>query len=314
MYVLPSTSHFYPNKHPATGTLPKRLIVFGNAWSNPSSRQPQVWSNILCNKLSLDCTNFSTGGNSTTINDKEVGVIDSLLFNSTSPDLRSQVSSFLAAEKARNAALNLPTDFQQNLKSRAMKSYAQQKGLFIFNFGLSEMWQMSGPDSDRKKAEASVKAAIDMLFEELEALAVIWPEVLQAIVMLPVDVSLLPAWKRERQPFDKDGHMQRMAFEMMRYWNKELEFRAAKWPRGEVLLWDVNQWFAEEVMRGEEVGWKKGWREMNPLEACLKGGEGEEEMQKCSTGSDGEWLMWDDVLISPRAQRKMADRLIEALW
>jgi hypothetical protein len=235
-----------------------------------------------------------------------------LIFNSSYPDLRHQVSSFLTAEKARNAALNLPGEFHQSIKSRAVRSYTQQKGLFIFSFGLAEMWQMSGPGADRKKAEANVKATIDMLFEQLESLALVWPEVLQAIVMLPIDVSLLPAWKKERQPIDKDGHMQRMAFEMMRYWNKELEFRAAKWPRGEVLLWDVNEWFAGEVRGGKEAGWNAGWRERKG--GCLNEGDGEGEREKCSNGSDGEWLMWDDMLVSPRAQRRMAGRLIEALW
>lgn len=127
---------------------------------------------------------------------------------------------------------------------------ADLSSLFAVFFGLNDLWTFS-QQLDARQAEEAVTASLDSLFEQLRKVAAIWPDEVQVLVPLALDVSLLPAWRKQRMMLDTTGAELKAVLKLQRKWNDGLKFRAETWGHGKVMLWDADRWFADMVRNRE---------------------------------------------------------------
>lgn len=169
----------------AIGLLPSRLIVFGDEWSGiipPEALRKRskiapghVWTELLCSHIHADCDSFAPSS-IYEVSTVERGVygaaVDNLIFNESSvvPDLRTQVTTWIGAEK----------------KSRDAGIKQERSSMFTVFFGVNDVWKYSG--YNRMDGVAAVDASLDSMFEQLDVVDEHWPDPIQVLVPYLPDV------------------------------------------------------------------------------------------------------------------------------
>lgn len=169
----------------AIGLLPSRLIVFGDEWSGiipPEALRKRskiapghVWTELLCSHIHADCDSFAPSS-IYEVSTVERGVygaaVDNLIFNESSvvPDLRTQVTTWIEAEK----------------KSRDAGIKQERSSMFTVFFGVNDVWKYSG--YNRMDGVAAVDASLDSMFEQLDVVDEHWPDPIQVLVPYLPDV------------------------------------------------------------------------------------------------------------------------------
>lgn len=169
----------------AIGLLPSRLVVFGDEWSGilpPETIRKRskiapghVWTELLCSHIHADCDSFAPSPTHE-VSTVERGVygaaVDNLIFNETStvPDLRTQVATWIEAER----------------KSRGAGVKQERSSMFTVFFGVNDVWKYSG--YSRVDGVAAVDASLDSMFEQLDLVDEHWPDPIQVLVPYLPDV------------------------------------------------------------------------------------------------------------------------------
>ncbi|KAF8252374.1 hypothetical protein K440DRAFT_594812 [Wilcoxina mikolae CBS 423.85] len=272
----------------AIGLLPRRIVIFGDESSaipsagelqrreNKQTVIPSTWTSNLCHSLHVSCDSFAPLKPSQGF----VGaVVDNIVFNTTSPDLRDQVDRWIEFET----------------KARKKGFGPERSSLFVLFFGTNDVWEFSS--LDRQNGISAVEASLDSMFDQLGRVARHWADPLQVLVPTAIDVTLLPAWEKYRLGNDTSGQELRNAVFLRKKWNEELEKRAERWKGGTVMLWDAGQWFVDTLRSGKKGGWQ------DVRSACLK-----ENGEKCDHPE--KYLMWDNLHLGARAHKIMAKEVV----
>jgi hypothetical protein len=97
-------------------------------------------------------------------------VIDNIVFNTSSPDLRDQVDRWIEFETA----------------ARKKGVGPERSSLFALFFGTNDVWQFSY--LDRQNATSAVEASLDSMFDQIGRVARHWTDPPQILVPTAIDV------------------------------------------------------------------------------------------------------------------------------
>ncbi|KAL9103581.1 MAG: hypothetical protein Q9163_001383 [Psora crenata] len=255
------------------GDSPKRLIVFGDSWSDngqypvgtPTSDQTpprdqaqgKPWTDWLC--ATISCKHHDNFARSVTrpwvLGDRGA-VVDNSLLNSTIfetrllnhtdavvgawtepvADMRTQVEQWLLFEK-------------QNMGKSRSQDIERKGTVFTIWFSLWDLWYYSG--AEITAAQTAVSNTIDVLFKQLDIIAEHWPSRVKVILPKAVDLTFLPGWLLVRTgPQGGDSHAddQRRAIVLVEQWNRVLDRRASQWRKGEIYIYNTNAWLLDQVL------------------------------------------------------------------
>lgn len=165
------------------GQLPDRIVIFGDESSAiPSAAEvgahrrrsssepptiPTTWASNLCQSLHASCDSFAPIAPSRGF----VGsVVDNIVFNTTSPDLRDQVDRWIEFET----------------EARKSGHEAERSSLFALFFGTNDVWEFSY--LGRADAISAVEASLDSMFEQIGRVASHWADPIQVLVPTAIDV------------------------------------------------------------------------------------------------------------------------------
>ncbi|KAI4185311.1 MAG: hypothetical protein L6R41_004198 [Letrouitia leprolyta] len=247
---------------------PRRLIAFGDSWSDnlqypvdvPAKKlipvkedtQGPVWTEWLC--LAIKCNhhdNFARSLPSALTTDLRGAVVDGSILNRTLgaehgdvtmlSDLKTQVAQWLKFEK------------KQYTSSR-MRDKEKRGTIFTVWFSLWDIWYYSQLTSDA--ASEAIRLSMDTLFEQLGIIADHWP--LGAKIILPeaMDPTFLPGWSTKRTGpagSDHTAEDQRNAVQLVKQWNAALDVRASNWNKGQIYIYNTNEWMLDQVREAQLV-------------------------------------------------------------
>ena len=154
-------------------------------------------------------------------------------------DLRTQVQQWLAYEKTQFGT------------SRS-KEEEKQGTIFSIYFSIWEIWYFSG--GVYSNAQVAVTKSIDSLFEQLNLIAENWTSDLKIVFLNAVDLTFLPSWRKVRTgPYGSDpsSEDQRNAVLLVDQWNLALEKRASRWNKGQIYIYDINDWLMDQIRQDQ---------------------------------------------------------------
>ena len=160
------------NEWLAIGLLPQHIVIFGDESSAiPSAREntvPSTWASNFCRRIRVSCDSFAPTKPSRGF----VGaVVDNIVYNTTSPDLRDQVDRWIEVEtRARRSGIG-----------------PERSVLFVLFFGTNDVWQFSAFDS-RQDGISATDATLDSMFDQLGRVAQHWADPPQVLVPTAIDV------------------------------------------------------------------------------------------------------------------------------
>ncbi|KKA20516.1 hypothetical protein T310_5460 [Rasamsonia emersonii CBS 393.64] len=254
-----------PGHDPAFQVTEKRLVVFGDSWSDSASRdeeQGPLWTEWLC---SMTASVFQGAYAGAVIDNAELQSFESGLswLRRPLPDLRSQIDQWSAAEQ----------DFlrKEGLSGEAIQE-RQSNTIFAVSFMVWDLWKFVGEDYNL--ASQSISHSIDSLFEQLTILSERWASNdSKIILMMAVDVTFLPA-------FPQSLEEQKNMVSLVSSWNNVLRGKAKEWDHGSIYLFDTNhfmldqirewQFFAAGMIDANELGKNEdpGW--VDVAHACVQ--------------------------------------------
>ncbi|KAI4239324.1 MAG: hypothetical protein L6R40_005539 [Gallowayella cf. fulva] len=267
----------------AWSNAPRRLIVFGDSWSDngrypidvppkkllPMKEEAQglLWTEWLCSAVGdarpaasvsevtqIQCShhdNFARSLPSAPGTDLRGAVVNRAVLNRTLPaahgeitmlsDLKTQVAQWLRFER------------KQYTSSR-MGEKEKRGTIFTVWFALWDIWYYSQLNSD--DASAAIRQSMDTLFEQLEIIADNWPTGAKIILPEAMDPTFLPGWSMKRTGpggSDNSADDQRNAVQLVRQWNTALDQRASGWEKGEIYIYNTNDWMLDQVREAQLV-------------------------------------------------------------
>ena len=157
------------------------------------------------------------------------------------PDLKTQVSQWLRFEK------------KQYTSSR-MREKEKRGTIFTVWFSLWDIWYYSQLNSD--EASKAIEESIDTLFEQLGVICDHWPMGAKIILPEAMDPTFLPAWSMERTGpagSDHSAEDQRNAIQLVKQWNVALDARASEWDKGQIYMYNTNDWMLDQVREAQLV-------------------------------------------------------------
>lgn len=220
----------------------------------------------------LDATNF----NSTLMTDFEL--VEPLA------DLETQIRQWLEFEK------------QQYGTSRV--SEVERNGtVFIVWFSLWDLWYYS--EKNMADAQYAVTKAVDILFEQLDVIAEVWPSEMKIIMPEAIDATFLPRWRGLRtgpRGSDPHGEAQRKAVLLVEQWNRALDIRASRWQGGSMYVYNTNEWLLDQVREQQmfEARLKDGKSPWNNVRTgCIQSGKAKDDAAGAVRCSDPTtYLFW----------------------
>ena len=150
-------------------------------------------------------------------------------------DLRAQLQQWLTFENGL---------YGEDRSTQAMK----QRTVFFIWFAHWDLWYYSGGDS--LTAPIAVTKSVDTLFEQLDLIAENWTSEPRIVLLNAIDLTLLPIWRKLRTgPYGMDSLAaeQRSAVRLVDQWNRALEKRASRWNKGQVYIYNINDWFLNQL-------------------------------------------------------------------
>ena len=233
---LLSSVSFKTNGTPHWNDSPRRLIVFGDSWSDngqypinapsreqfaiPDDAQGRVWTNWLCSSVSFCCTpgdqlliymqincthhdNFARSLRNAWDNRHSGAVVDSVLLNSTMSNIMLSNSTSITDIELAEPLADLKTQIQHWLEfekgqfGNSRVSKVERRGtVFVVWFSLWDLWYYS--QKTLAEAEAAVTKTMDVLFEQLDVISENWPLEMKVIVPEAIDITFLPGWHTMR--------------------------------------------------------------------------------------------------------------------
>lgn len=339
-WVLPSFSVKNELKN-AWSKSPRRLIVFGDSWSDngeypidPPSKelsppkdlaQGKVWTEWLCTAIS--CThhdNFARSLPYSWIEGYKGAVVDSELLNKTFnhgkeaeeplADLKTQIQQWIKFEK------------KQYMSSRIRES--ERKGtIFTVWFSLWDLWYYSRKTKD--EASKAVEQTVDKLFEQLNEVAKNWEGNLKVVMPEAIDPTFLPGWVAMRtgpNGNDQNADDQRTAVSLVQQWNAALDHKASSWDRGQLYIYNTNEWLLDQVREQQLVVndmadhnglGQAGSPWDNVVDGCLGSnvkGNTSSSLPETNTGvarckNPSKYLFWDDMHLGPAAMKMIGEMI-----
>ncbi|KAK6359478.1 hypothetical protein TWF696_000634 [Orbilia brochopaga] len=307
---------------------------------------PQTWNERLCYDY-VSCINlksFAPAGRLVGVDHSDpaytsIQSLGSAKDTGTANDLVAQVEEWLQfAENDRRAAAETA---RANNETDSGWEY-DYSTLFTVWLGMGEVLKYSLLPHD--DAVEAVDRSLDILFMLLYHLAT---SVSSPAILLPhvVDVTTLPAFHeqilRTSSPAGISPYLSTQILKnanfLRRYWNQGLEMRAQRFNAGQIITWDVDDWFAAEIRQAgawkDDSGMRKGegvgglgrktlQKGTNDIDV---GGFAEVEKPCVTDAVDGmkmcqdqdKHLMWDNIHLGAKAHERLAraaaDLVIE-LW
>ncbi|KAL8881059.1 MAG: hypothetical protein Q9198_001656 [Flavoplaca austrocitrina] len=267
VWYLPTANVRYELKS-AWSDAPRRLIVFGDSWSDngdyPIDLPPKkwllrreeaqgpVWTEWLCSAIKCNHhDNFARSLPTAPTTELRGAVVNSAVLNRTLPtghgevvmlpDLKTQVSQWLRFEK------------KQYTSSR-MREKEKRGTIFTVWFSLWDIWYYSQLNSD--EASKAIEESIDTLFEQLGVICDHWPMGAKIILPEAMDPTFLPAWSMKRTGpagSDHSAEDQRNAIQLVKQWNIALDARASEWDKGQIYMYNTNDWMLDQVREAQLV-------------------------------------------------------------
>ncbi|KAL8710308.1 MAG: hypothetical protein Q9220_005078 [cf. Caloplaca sp. 1 TL-2023] len=328
-WYLPTTNVNYELKT-AWSDAPRRLIVFGDSWSDngiypikpplkqrwPEREEAQglVWTEWLCSAIKCNHhDNFARSLPASPTADLKGAVVDASVLNRTlAPehgdlimlsDLKAQVSQWLRFEKKQYAS--------------SRRSKKEKMGtIFTVWFSLWDIWyysQLANGDA----AEA-IDQSIDTLFEQLGIIADNWPSGAKIILPEAMDPTFLPGWSLRRtgpEGSDYTADDQRNAVQLVKQWNTALDLKASTWQKGQVYIYNTNDWILDQVREAQLVigdmsdhnglG-QSGSPWDNVHTGCV---DSSGASQRCA--SPHKYLFWDDMDLGPEAHKMIGQGIAQ---
>lgn len=178
-------------------------------------------------------------------------VVDAGIFNKTRhvgegaeepiAALRTQVQQWIRFEKSQYMS--------SRLRERERKST-----IFTVWFSLWDLWYHSSKTRD--EASKAINETIDTLFEQLNEVAEHWSGEVKVVMPEAIDPTFLPGWlatKTGPNGSDKTGDDQRNAVRLVEQWNDMLDNHASKWDRGQLYIYNTNEWLIDQVREQQLV-------------------------------------------------------------
>ncbi|KAJ5908806.1 hypothetical protein N7495_001488 [Penicillium taxi] len=282
-------------------TFDRRLVVFGDSWSDNEKEEMQgkSWTDWLCLMSSSYQENLAQTPNSI-IRGKSVGsVVDkgelgllNRLFQTTVPDFKTQVTKWLDTELHTQEGLT-----------------AEEKNL------VSE---------DYDKATESVKRRIQKLVKQLDTISDrLGSADLKIILTMGIDVTFLPGFKDDSMNVEYKNAVRLVAF-----WNEKLREAASKWKKGYIYLFDTNEFVLDrirdwqfyaagiETKTGLGTNRDPGWD--NVSDACVKSENSLQVMmskdkQSTPCSYPEKYLFWNEMQLGPSAHHLMASAIYHGI-
>lgn len=235
-------------KFRSTTPLDRRLVVFGDSWSdsNAAAIQGSVWTDHLCSELSCELDNFAQTAKS--IRGNYIGsVVDNAELSSARILFglyRSPVADF---KRQAKQWLNAESETLQDFSDDAIR-HRQNHTIFVVSFGVWDIWDLVG--QDYKKATASADRSIEVLMGQLDMLSEGWDtNDFKVILTLTPDVTFLPAFKPTAKKYPEQY---KDAVKLAQYWNDKLRAAAKQWKFGTIHLFDTNE-FMVGLIRDQQL-------------------------------------------------------------
>ena len=156
-------------------------------------------------------------------------------------DLRTQVQQWVKFEK------------KQYMSSRIRDT--ERKGtIFTVWFSLWDLWYYSRKTKD--EASKAVEQTVDKLFEQLNEVAKQWEGDLKIVMPEAIDPTFLPGWVAMRtgpNGNDQNADEQRNAVRLVQQWNAALDHKASSWDRGQLYIYNTNEWLLDQVREQQLV-------------------------------------------------------------
>lgn len=156
-------------------------------------------------------------------------------------DLKTQVKQWLRFEK------------KQYTSSR-VRAKEKRGTIFTVWFSLWDIWYYSQLSTD--DASKAIAQSIDTLFEQFGIIADNWPSGAKIILPEAMDPTFLPGWSMQRTgPAGSDHRAddQRNAIELVKQWNAALDQRASDWQKGQIYIYNTNDWMLDQVREAQLV-------------------------------------------------------------
>ncbi|KAJ5637710.1 hypothetical protein N7490_007589 [Penicillium lividum] len=310
------------NKFETVTDFDRRLVVFGDSWSDNETEEPQgkVWTDWLCEKFSCHQENLAKTGKSalrgkyagSVVDNSELDVLDRL--SQTKPDdYKTQLQHWLDAEQKSLQGLTA-----DEVKSR------QDRTIFVVSFGLWDIWSLVTKDYDT--AAASIERRIQTIMDQLSKLSDTWgSDEVKVILTQSPDVTFLPAFS---PAFTTQGVEYKNAVKMLGYWNQKLREAAKSWDKGTIYLFDTDAFLLDRIRdwqlyaagitaesglgTNEDPGWE------NVADACVESpGSSQVMMSKDKDKKQCEhpekYLFWNEMSLGPSAHRLMAAEVYQGI-
>ncbi|KAJ5655944.1 hypothetical protein N7507_007894 [Penicillium longicatenatum] len=310
------------NKFETAADFDRRLVVFGDSWSDNETEEPQgkVWTDWLCEKFSCHQENLAETAKSilrgkyagSVVDNTELDVLGRLSQTRLS-DFKTQLQHWLDAEQKSIEGLT-----EDEIKSR------QDRTIFVVSFGIWDIWSLVAKDYDI--ATTSIERRVQTVMDQLDLLSRRWgSDQVKVILTQSVDVTFLPAFA---SAFTSQGDEYKNAVKMLGHWNQKLREAAKPWEKGTIYLFDTNaflldcirdwQLFAAGIKAESGLGTNEdpGWE--NVADACVESPGSFQVMM--SKGKDkkqcehpDKYLFWNEMSLGPSAHRLMAAEVYQGI-
>ena len=131
----------------------------------------------------------------------------------------------------------------------------ERKGtIFTVWFSLWDLWYYS--NKTRDEASKAIEETVDTLFEQLNEVAKQWSGEVKVVMPEAIDPTFLPGWTAMRtgpNGNDKTADDQRNAVRLVEQWNAALDDKASRWDRGQLYIYNTNEWLLDQVREQQLV-------------------------------------------------------------
>ncbi|KAJ0426405.1 hypothetical protein BJY00DRAFT_84793 [Aspergillus carlsbadensis] len=307
----------------ATTSFDRRLVVFGDTWSDNNAKEAlggSVWTDHLCSSFSCHHENLAQTAKSlrgnyigSVVDNEELSSTFLSLYKSPLADFKAQVQQWVATE----------TKVVLQLDDVAVHS-RRNRTIVVVSFGVWDLWNLIEKDYDT--ASKSIDRSIEVIMEQFDLLSETWGrDDLKVILTLAPDVTFLPAF---RPLGDKHVSQHKDTVKLVQRWNGRLQDAAQQWGKGAIYLFDTES-FLTDLIRDRQL-YAAGLEEANGLgknqdpgwenveSACVESSPQwvvTSESKRCK--SPEKYLFWNDMHLGPSAHRLMGTEVfhgIEEMW
>ncbi|KAL3479876.1 hypothetical protein BJX99DRAFT_53618 [Aspergillus californicus] len=307
----------------STTSSDRRLIVFGDTWSDNNAKEIQggsVWTDWLCSSFSCHHENLAQTAKSlrgnyigSVVDNEELSDTLLTMYKSPLADFKAQVNQWLTTET--KAVLDLDDEVVHDRRNRT---------IVVVSFGVWDLWNAIGEDYEA--GTETIDHSIEVIMEQCDLLSQHWgPDDLKIILTLAPDVTFFPAF---RPLGDRHVNQYKEAVKLVEQWNSKLRGAAEQWGKGTVYLYDTAAFITDlirdrhlyaagiEEANGLGKNQDPGWE--NVEDPCVESSQQwmvTSESKRCE--NPDKYLFWNDMHLGPSAHRLMGTEVfrgIDEMW